>query len=106
MKRRTSKKKFAKKSKEIHRWIRKKRQEKAREIIAELNRKLTGYYQYYGITDNYKSLDRFVNKVRKSLYKWLNRRSQKESYTWKGYLEMLKENPLTRPKIYVNVYEG
>lgn len=106
VKRRTSKKKFAKKSKEIHRWIRKKRQEKAREIIAELNRKLTGYYQYYGITDNYKSLDRFVNKVRKSLYKWLNRRSQKESYTWKGYLEMLKENPLTRPKIYVNVYEG
>lgn len=44
------------------------------------------------------------NKVRCSLFYWLNRRSQKISYTWKAFNDMLKVCPLAKPRIYVSIY--
>ena len=73
-------------------------------IIKKLNEILVGYYHYYGITDNIQSLNSFHYEMMKSLFKWLNRRSQKKSYKWDGFNDMLKEYPLVRPRIYVNVY--
>lgn len=104
VKRKTSKKKFAKKCKEMRQKIKEMRQMPKEEIIRKLNQILTGYYHYYGITDNIKSLGRFWYETSKSLYYWLNRRSQKKSYTYEGYNAMLKEYPLVRPRIYVSVY--
>ena len=40
------------------------------------------------------------------VFYWLNRRSQKRSYTWKTFQDMLKAYPLARPRIYVSIYEG
>ena len=74
------------------------------EIIKKLNQMLVGYYQYYGITDNYERLDEFSFEVRRSLFFWLNRRSQRKSYNWNAFNAMLKEYPLARPKIYVSIY--
>ena len=74
------------------------------EIIKKLNEMLVGYYHYYGITDNSKSINDFCFKVRRSLFFWLNRRSQKKSYTWDAFGTMLKEHPLARPRIYVSIY--
>jgi Retron-type reverse transcriptase len=104
VKRKTSKKKFSKKCKEVHAQIGKMRHQKVRDIIKRLNSMLTGYFHYYGITDNSRSISRFRYKVIKSLYFWLNRRSQKKSYTWEGFNEMLKVYPLVNAKIYVSVY--
>ena len=104
VKRKTSRKKFARKCKEVHRVIREMRTQRLAVIIKKMNQILVGYYHYYGITDNARSLRSFRQQIRKSLYKWLNRRSQKKSYTWETFSEMLKEYPLARPKIYVNVY--
>ena len=106
VKRKTSKKKFAKKCKEVHALIGKMRHEKVADITKRLNRMLTGYFHYYGITDNSQSISRFRYKVIKSLYFWLNRRSQKRSYTWSGFNDMLKVYPLVQPRIYVSVYAG
>ena len=75
-----------------------------REVIVKLNQMLVGYYHYYGITDNTRSLTDFRYCVLKSLYYWFNRRSEKKSYNWVEYLEMLDEFQLARPKIYVNIY--
>lgn len=106
VKRKTSKRKFSKKQKEIHRQIRAIRRLGTKEIIFKLNQILTGYYHYYGITDNLKSMEKFRYKVMCSLYYWLNRRSQRKSYKWEGFLSMIdKDYPLVRPKIYVSVYE-
>lgn len=105
VKRKTSRKKFAKKCKEMHREIAKMRILPLAQTVKKLNQTLTGYYHYYGITDNYKGIDDFCYRVRRSLYYWLNRRSQKKSYTWEGFNAMLKDYPLARPKIYVSIYE-
>ena len=105
VKRRTSRKKFTKKCKEVNRKIAKMRNLPLPEIIRKLNQMLVGYYHYYGITDNSERINAFSYEVHKSLYFWLNRRSQKKSYNWNAFNAMLKAYPLTPPKIYVNIYE-
>ncbi|MEZ3467154.1 MAG: group II intron reverse transcriptase/maturase [Schaedlerella sp.] len=104
VKRKTSKKKFAKKCKEINNLIRDMRTKPLKAIIKKLNEILVGYYHYYGITDNIQNLSNFRYEMMKSLFKWLNRRSQKKSYNWDGFNDMLKEYPLATPRIYVSVY--
>lgn len=74
-------------------------------MIELINVKLKGYYQYYGITDNSYSLSRFKSCVNKLLWKWLNRRSQRRSYTTEEFAELLRQFPLLQPKIYVNIYD-
>lgn len=73
VKRKTSKKKFAKKCKEVHRLISSIRHWTLRLIVAKLNQILVGYYHYYGITDNFRAIDGFLYRVRCSLFYWLNR---------------------------------
>lgn len=104
VKRKTSKKKFAKKCKEVHRWIGRMRTMELAEIIKKLNQMLVGYYHYYGITDNSRKISDFRFRVIKSLFFWLNRRSQKNSYTWEEFSKMLRMYPLAQPRIYVSVY--
>ena len=104
VKRKTSKKKFAKKCKEVHRRIKEMRTFPVEDIIHKINEILVGYFHYYGITDNFQCLNNFCYRVRRSLFYWLNRRSQKKSYTWEGFNDMLKEYPLVRPRIYVSIY--
>lgn len=104
VKRKTSRKKFAKKCKEVERLIRARSTKPLKATIKKLNEILVGYYHYYGITDNIQSLSSFRYRMMKSLYKWTNRRSQKKSYNWEGFNDVLKIYPLATPRIYVSVY--
>ena len=106
VKRKTSRKKFTKKCKEMNVKIKNMRIMKLEDIIRKLNEILVGYYHYYGITDNIQGISAFYYRVNRMLFYWLNRRSQKRSYTWDAYNEMQKVYPLARPKIYVSIYGG
>jgi RNA-directed DNA polymerase len=48
---------------------------------------------------NSERLRQFYMKVESLLKKWLNKRSQRRSYTWEGYRKMLKQYPLLEPRI-------
>lgn len=107
VKRKTSRKKFNKKLKEMHALLR----EMVvviglpiKDVIKKLNQILVGYYHYYGITDNAEMLSNFKFRVTQILFKCLNRRSQKKSYNWDEFNDLLKDFPLARPKIYVSIY--
>ena len=104
VKRKTSRKKLRKKCKEMHTLLKEIRHWDVKLIVEKLNRILVGYNHYYGITDNIRSLERFQRRVEKMLFYWLNRRSQRSSYTWQGYRELLKVFPIVQPRIYVSVY--
>ena len=70
-------------------------------IIKWVNQVLVGYYRYYGVYGNYPSVMQFRWNVLKSLYYWLNRRSQTKSYTYEGFSHMIdKGHPIARPKAY------
>ena len=105
VKRKTSKKKFAKKCRELNITIRDMRVWRLADIIRKLNQILVGYYHYYGITDNSRSLELMYHHVRRMLFYWLNRRSNRKSYSWEGFNDMMKNFPLAKPKIYVNLYD-
>jgi len=104
VKRKTSKKKFKAKIKSFKQWIIHNRVLKIKEIMKKVNEKLRGHYHYYGITDNTKMLRKYYNEVEKLLYKWLNRRSQRNSYNFDKFKQMLQCYPLVKPKIYISVY--
>ncbi len=68
-------------------------------LFAKLNRKLRGYYQFYGIRGNSKSLSSFAYRVGQLFYKWLNRRSQRKSYNVVGFKALIKDFELIKPRI-------
>lgn len=72
---------------------------KLKEQIKVLNSKLRGLYQYYGIRGNFVSLYRMYRIVLSAWFKWLNRRSQRKSYTWAGFWGLVKYFKLASPKI-------
>ena len=59
--------------------------------------KLTGHYRYFGITFNQSKLEHFYWVVTQALFKWLNRRSQRRSFTWKRFLKRIHYQPLPLP---------
>jgi len=107
VKRKTSKKKYNASLKKFKEWLRHNLTTPAVEVMKKLTVKLNGYYRYYGITDNYKMIARFGDgdEVRSLLYKMFNRRSQKKSMNWNKYVLFLKRYPLSKPKIYVSIFE-
>lgn len=104
VKRKTCKKKFKAKIKEFTQWMKANRHERMRETFKKVKVKLVGHYRYYGVTDNYRMLAKYLAEVKKIIYKWLNRRSQKRSFDYEKFNKYLKVNPLPAPKIYVKLY--
>jgi group II intron reverse transcriptase/maturase len=102
---RTDRKKIISKLKKLNMWLKEHRHYRLKDIIGRLNQSLRGHYQYYGVTDNTKSLERFLDTVRKLLFKWLNRRSQRRSYTWEAFnTRVMVIFPLLRPRITVSLF--
>ena len=75
---------------ELYQWIKQSRSMRLREFMPHLKRKLTGVRNYFGLPDNSRSVSRIYDFVLHSLYKWLNRRSQRRSFNWRGFKDMLR----------------
>ena len=99
LQRRTSRKKFRNSVKRVAEWCKQNRHLRVREQFQRLNAKLRGYYNYYGVNGNYASLNEFFYRVQRLHLKWLNRRSQHQSYTEAGYRDLIQHLALTRPRI-------
>jgi RNA-directed DNA polymerase len=95
----TSKKKLKKSYEAFKLWLKLNKCIKKKMLFKELNKKLTGYYNYYAIKGNSKGIGRFDYLITNQLFKQLNRRSQKKSYNWKGFYEMTKYFGMVKPKI-------
>ena len=103
--RKTSRKKFHTKCKEMNNWLKKVRNyKKAKEWWPILQAKLRGHYQYYGVSGNMRSLKRFYSLTIRMALKWLNRRSQRKSFSWARFYNYLEHYPLPQPKIVHNLY--
>lgn len=100
----TNGKRLTTKLKEMKQWLRKNRTTPLKELMPILNRKLVGHYRYYGVTYNIQSLVKYHYYTTKLLYCWMNRRSQKKSYNWESFQQMLEYYPLAYPKRYFNLY--
>lgn len=61
--------------------------------------KLRGHINYYGVSHNAENVSRFLEGATKIVFKWLNRRSQRTSFTWEGFAKYKKTHPLPKVKI-------
>jgi RNA-directed DNA polymerase len=99
IKRRTSRKKLRNSIAGFTEWIKTNRNKKISKIMTTLKSKYRGYWNYYGVIGNYDSLETFYYRTVGILFKWLNRRSQRLSYNWTGFKELLKQFSIPVPKI-------
>ncbi|WP_462406007.1 group II intron reverse transcriptase/maturase [Gracilibacillus sp. Marseille-QA3620] len=105
VKRKSSRKKVQGKLKESKEWLKSNRNKNIHLIMERFRRSLVGYYNYYCITDNSRTVNDFKEKIEILLFKWLNRRSQRKSFTWDKFRLFLQMFPLPKPRIRVNIYE-
>jgi group II intron reverse transcriptase/maturase len=97
--RRTARKKLRNSLKQFTVWCQEKCRHSLKNLFRELNAKLRGYYNYYGVNGNYHSLNQFFKSALRILFKWLNRRSQRRSYNWTGFRELLRFFQIEQPYI-------
>jgi RNA-directed DNA polymerase len=94
----TQRDRLAKKIQSFTEWIKLNRARvKRKELWSITAAKLRGHYNYYGYYCNRGKLMLFYRSVIGALFKWLNRRSQKRSYTWQQFFRLLKREPLPLP---------
>ncbi len=99
VKRRTARKKLRSALLNFKVWCQENHHRRLKDLFVRLNAKLRGYYQYYGILGNADSLQQFFYGAMRHLFRWLNQRSQRTSYTWPGFQELIKQFGIVRPKI-------
>lgn len=99
LKRRTSRKKLRRSLKNFTEWCKANRHQRLDWLFRNLNAKLRGYYNYYGVIGNSASLWEFFKQALRILFKWLNRCSQLQSYTWSGFQEMINYFQIERPRV-------
>jgi group II intron reverse transcriptase/maturase len=61
--------------------------------------KLNGHIQYYGVSYNVEEVHSFLRGATKIMFKWLNRRSQRKSYSWEQFLKYIDRHPLPRARV-------
>lgn len=94
----TQQKTLHKKIQEFDLWIKTTRSRMKLKVIWKLAKaKLAGHYNYFGYAENLPKLNHFYAEVVRSMYKWLNRRSQKRSYNWETFKQKLSMTPLGEP---------
>lgn len=99
VKQRTAKDRFSRALHRIRQWCRAHRHDPLRVQQQALAQKLRGHYGYFGVTSNYRALERFYRETRHAWRKWLSRRSNTGYVDWDHLLALLERFPLPRPRI-------
>ena len=100
LKAKTAPKKLANAVAQFTDWIKANRGRKKLDDLWELaSAKLRGHYNYYGVSFNHSKLNHFYFACMQALFKWLNRRSQKRSFTWERFSRRLMFKPLPKPTL-------
>jgi len=91
----TSGKRFRSKLNRVKLWA---KQVKDKAPLGEIWRifciKLRGHIQYYSVSFNLGMVGKFLQKARKIIFKWLNRRSQRKSMCWEKFNAYTTLHPL------------
>lgn len=89
----------------INEWCRDHRHQSLTEQHRTLKSKLVGHYNYYGVNGNLDALKKLRHQAERYWFKWTNRRSQRRSYEWEGFAQLLEQVfPLPRPRIKVQIW--
>lgn len=77
---------------------------KPKEIWQIVAAKLAGHYNYYGVSGNFEPMQTYYLRTRNQLFRWLNKRSEKTSFSWEKFQRYLEAYPLPEPKLTYAIY--
>ena len=101
----TRTKSFKAKLNKVTEWIKQVRNKlPLREIWKIAQAKLRGHIQYYGVSFNIWRTRNFIFEAGRIMFKWLNRRSQRTSFTWEKFNLYLKKFPLPKARIVHSLF--
>jgi len=80
-------------------WCKENRHRRLPDLFKLLNAKLRGYFNHFGVYGNYPSLAQFYYRAMRHLWKYLNQRSQRKSYNWEGFKQLLNHFGVVKPYI-------
>lgn len=87
----------------LKKWIKENRNSDIKVFMALLNKKLRGTNNYYCISGAYKEVRALYNHAMWVTYKWLNRRSQRKSFTPEKFFPFWNEK-ISKPRVHVNIW--
>ena len=100
LKRRTSRKKFGLSLNKFTDWARGNRNKLRKgQMVSRARARVIGHLNYYAITDNSDKCNNYVYYATRILFKWINRKSQRPSYTWQGFKQVLRVHGWPKPII-------
>jgi group II intron reverse transcriptase/maturase len=100
VKRRTNKKKYQQSLQKLKDWIKESRSWPLKMILSSLRKRLRGYWNYYCVIGNSRMTGRYLSAVKRLIYKWLNRRSQRKSFGWTRFAKLWHEHwKMPEPRI-------
>jgi group II intron reverse transcriptase/maturase len=99
VKRRTATKKWLAGKQRIRDWIQEHRHDRLSRTMKTLRAKLQGTWNYYGLIGNYRRMKLTYEETHRTLFKWLNRRSQRRSMSWRTMDRLMERFQIPRPRI-------
>ena len=97
----TSAKRMSSKLKKVNDWCKAIRNKHKLPVIwQKFCIKLEGHIRYYGVSFNSYAIANFLHRAEAIMFKWLNRRSQRKSFTWDKFQLFMDKNPLPKVKIW------
>jgi RNA-directed DNA polymerase len=98
---RTSSKRMRSKLRKVTEWVKEvKNKFRLLEIWKKFCQKLEGHARYFGMTFNIARVQQFQFLATKILFKYLNRRSHRKSFSWEKFRLFMQKNPLPKARIW------
>ena len=105
VKRRTATKKWLAGMQRMRQWIKEHRHQKLPRLLKQLQARLRGTWNYYGLIGNYRRMKVLYEATRRVLYTWANRRSQRKSITWRAFNRLWNRFQMPTPRIVEQPYQ-
>jgi RNA-directed DNA polymerase len=104
VRRKTARKRLGRALKAMNQWCRENRHEPLLQQVAQLGRKLKGHFGYYGITGNFRALQRYRWRVIEIWRSWLARRGDPKGMSWERMKRLLTIVYLPAPRVVHSIY--
>lgn len=99
VKRRTATKKWQAGMQRMRQWIKEHRHRPVPQQMKTLRSKLQGTWNYFALIGNYRRMKLFYEETVRTLHKWLNRRSQRRSMSWRALNRLMERFHIPCPRI-------
>ena len=99
LRRRTAASKQRDGMKSMAQWIKENRHQKLSDLMRGFRQRLDAFCNYFGLAGNGASVSKYYAHALHSLFKWLNRRSQRRSCNWEKLKQMLLVYRIRQPRL-------